>query len=435
MSCDVVVELLERQIAAHRALPPKDQKGRGSWNGTLAMLREAAAGLRADSEWAPSEARLLEEPSAGRFMMQFFASQALDCFDADIPLDSLLLSLYFRYARVLRPATVEGATLYEFYGAVEPPANPLLPNALATALGAPARIDNETLEAVGQRFADAHSFAAEVLRTFVEQATDPTDVPDRHNSGFDVAADMCNAVAASLRPFEVAEDPEHPLTPLLFTESDLLLIRAHTAEMGRALQAWGRTQPPGRTQTLAKNAGSALMQGETSTQKIVAEDAVAMEKVAAELESMDDGLEASPFEGGELWCTVTAARHVANHYRRATMTVAEMEPGEYMSGEHLTPPPPDLILIKLQALLEAAPAMVTAEAIGGFARGALLAADVMAGSALFTHDLRPHRTFMLAASTAERRARRLMMGPEVQTDSYDEYLPVIIPGRALFGDG
>ena len=334
MSCEAIAELLEEELVILRADPPDDQEEQDSLTTVLAMLEEAAAGLRADCEWAPSEARLLEEPSAGAVMMRFFAARALDSFQSDLPFSADLVKLYFRYAQVLRPSDPERATLYESYGAFHPPANPLLPNARATALGAPEGIDNEVLEAVGERFADAHSFAAVLLRTFIEHGAALAGMPAREKGGMAVAADMCDAIAASVRPHEIAEDPDHTLVPLLFTESDLLLIRAFTAEMGRSLKAWAGTQPPSRTRTLAESAGSALMEGETAMKEIVAEDAGAMASIAAELEAMLDGLVDSPFRGDELWCMVTAAVHVADHYRLAALTVAELRPREYVPGEH-----------------------------------------------------------------------------------------------------
>ena len=251
-------------------------------------------------------------------------------------------------------------------------------------------------------------------------------MPACSKDGMDVAADMCDAIAASVRPHEIAEDPDHPLAPLLFTESDLLLIRAYTAEMGRSLKAWAGTQPTGRTRTLAESAGSALMEGETAMKEIVAEDAGAMASVAAELEAILEGLVDSPFRGDELWCIVTAAVHVADHYQRAALTVEELRPGEYVPGENLTPPPPDLMLLKLEALIEFTDTDVKAGVTAGFVRGTLFAADVLAGTALVADSEDDHRALMIAASTAERRARKLLMGPEVQTDPYDEALTVII---------
>ena len=426
VSSEAIAELLEDELAMLRADPAEGPDAPDFWASVLAMFEEAAIGLRADCEWAPREAHLLEEPSAGALMMGFFAGRALDSFQADLPVSADLTKLYFRYAEVLRTLDPESTTLYEPHGAFQPPANPLFPDARATALGAPEGLDNELLEAVGERFADAHSFAATLLRSFVERAEVPAGAPARYKDGMAAAADMCDAIAASVRPYEIAENPDHPLFPLLFSESDLLLMRAYTAEMGRALKAWAGTQPPGRTRTLAESAGSALMEGETAMKEIVAEDAGALARVAAKLESMIDGLTDSPFSGDESWCMMTAAIHVTDHYRRAVLTVEELRPDEYVPGAHLVPPPPDLLLLTLEALIAGADPDVKAGVAAGFGRGALFAADILAGTALTAASDDDHRALMIAACTAERRVRKLMMGPEIQAEPYDDALTVII---------
>ena len=426
-SCEAIAEMIEEEIAIQRAAPPEGEEGDGAWLGpVLEMMGEAATGLRTDCEWSPSEAQLLEEPFAGAIIMRLIAGRTLDAFQSNMPFRGELAHLYFRYADVLRSLDPEKTTLYEAYGAHEPPANPLLPNATATALGAPEGLDDEVLEAVGERFADAHSLAAALLRAFVAHGETPPDMPTGYKDGMDIAADMCNAIAASVRPREIAEDPNHPLAPLLFTESDLLLIRAHTMQMGRSLKAWAKTQPLGRTQALAESAGEALMTEEIATQEIAAEDAGALAMIAAELDAMLEGLADSPFYGDELRCMVTAASNVTDHYQRAAMTAAELRPGEYVPGRQLTPPPPDLMLLRLEELLEFADTDIRTGVVAGFIRSVLFAADVLAGTALIADRDDDHRALMAAASTAERRARKLMMGPEMQDEPYDEPLPVII---------
>ena len=85
-----------------------------------------------------------------------------------------------------------------------------------------------------------------------------------------------------------------------------------------------------------------------------------------------------------------------------------------------------MILLKLEELLEVADTDVRAGAAAGLVRGALFAADVLAGTALLVDSDDDHHALMIAAGTAERRARKLLMGPEVQSAPYEDALPIII---------
>ena len=405
--------------------PPADQLERPAWNAILDALEVSADGLRADCFWAPGEADLPKRQDASLFMRQYCAAGVLDYFLQDDSLASTFLRLYYGYARNQDSADPLALATYASLGAAYPPANPLLPNALGCALGAPEGLPGSVVDVVGSRFAAAHSCVAEALRFFGEHPGLQNGLPDDPD-GIVLAAMICDIAAASIRPFEVVSDPDHPLGEVMFSESDLLLARAQVVEMGRSLERWAQSEGADSAGRIVGAAVDSLLRGANGVDKITVTDGPVLQRIAGELDAMVEALGAPPSTSSPEWALRSAAAiEVAWQYGRIVNTVAELRDGEHVSAEHLVPPMPDLVLLRLLGVIAAVPEDTAAGCVEGFISGMVLAADAMAGSALTEDDSEVQLALLIAASTSERRARALAADMIDGSDEIlDPYLPI-----------